>query len=154
MGIQSVKKQIQEENLNLKILEFSESTATVDEAAKAVGVEPGQIAKTLAFKVKEDDILIVVKGDSKIDNRKFKDYFKAKAKMMSGEEVLEITGHPVGGVCPFGLKNSINVYLDNSLKEFETVYPAAGTPNSAVKVTIEDLEEITNGVWVDVCKEY
>ncbi|WP_027626000.1 YbaK/EbsC family protein [Clostridium lundense] len=153
MGIQSVKKQIQEENLNLKILEFEESTATVDEAAKAVGVEPGQIAKTLAFKVKEDDILIVVKGDSKIDNRKFKDYFKAKAKMMSGEEVLEITGHPVGGVCPFGLKNSINVYLDNSLREFETVYPAAGTPNSAVKVTIEDLQEITNGVWVDVCKE-
>ncbi|PRR77087.1 Cys-tRNA(Pro)/Cys-tRNA(Cys) deacylase YbaK [Clostridium liquoris] len=152
MGIENVKKQINEKNLNLKILEFKESTATVDEAAKAVGVEPGQIAKTLAFKVKDDDILIVVKGDSKIDNRKFKDYFKTKAKMMSGEEVLEITGHPVGGVCPFGLKNPISVYLDNSLKEFESVYPAAGTPNSAVKVTIEDLEKITNGVWVDVCK--
>lgn len=152
MGMENVRKQIKEENLNLDILEFKESTATVDEAAKAVGVEPGQIAKTLAFKVKDDDILIVVKGDSKIDNRKFKDYFKTKAKMMSGEEVLEITGHPVGGVSPFGLKNSINVYLDNSLKEFESVYPAAGTPNSAVKVTIEDLEKITNGVWVDVCK--
>ncbi|KAJ51050.1 Cys-tRNA(Pro) deacylase [Clostridium tetanomorphum] len=152
MTLESVKKQIYEENLNLEVLEFQESTATVEEAAKAVGVELGQIAKTMAFKVKEENILIVAKGDSKIDNRKFKDCFKTKAKMMSSEEVMEITGHIVGGVCPFGLKNSIDVYLDESLKEFYEVYPAAGSCNSAVKITIDELEKITNGVWIDVCK--
>lgn len=152
MSVESVKNEFKEKSLGLEVIELDESTATVDLAATAIGVEPGQIAKTMALALKDENILIVSKGDAKIDNRKYKDFFKTKAKMLSFEEVFEVTGHPVGGVCPFGLKNSLKIYLDNSLKQYEYVYPAAGSPNAAVKVSLNELLEITNGVWVDVCK--
>lgn len=152
MSLESVKQQFKEENLGLEVMELGESTATVDLAAKAIGVEPGQIAKTMAFGLKDKNIIIVSKGDAKIDNRKYKDCFNTKAKMLSSDEVLEITGHPVGGVCPFGLKNPLEIYLDVSLKQYDYVYPAAGAPNAAVRVTLEELPQITNGQWVDVCK--
>lgn len=153
MSIESVKKQFKEDNISFEILEFESSSATVDLAAEVLGVEPGQIAKTMAFKIGEENILVVSKGDARIDNRKYKDQFKTKAKMLSFEEVLDSTGHPVGGVCPFGLKNPIKVYLDESLKNYEVVYPAAGSSNSAVKVPVEALGEVTNGTWINVCKE-
>lgn len=151
MGLEDVKRYFDEKNMNFEIKLFDESTATVELAAKVVGVQPGQIAKTMALKLKDRYIILVVKGDSKIDNKKYKDYFKTKLKMLDSEKVLEVTGHPVGGVCPFGLKNSIQVYLDKSLKVYDTVYPAAGTSNSAVKITIDELEKATGGIWVDVC---
>ncbi|QGU94684.1 YbaK/EbsC family protein [Clostridium bovifaecis] len=152
MSLESVKRQFKEENLGLKVMEMGQSTATVELAAEAIGVEPGQIAKTMALGLKDRNILIVSKGDAKIDNRKYKDYFKTKAKMLTGEEVLEITGHPIGGVCPFGLKKSMEVYLDNSLKQYDYVYPAGGAPNAAVKITLNELQNVTQGIWVDVCK--
>ncbi|QZY54091.1 YbaK/EbsC family protein [Crassaminicella profunda] len=152
MSIESVRKQFQEQKLNLEVLELNHSSATVELAAEAIGVEPNRIAKTMAFRVKDHEILIISKGNARIDNRKYKDYFNAKAKMLKADEVLEITGHPVGGVCPFGLENPLAIYLDESLKEFDYVYPAGGSPNSAVKTTIEQLEEVTKGIWVDVCK--
>lgn len=152
MSVESVKKQFEDENLSLKVVVLDKSTATVELAAEAIGVEPERIAKTMAFKLKDRDILIVSKGDAKIDNRKFKDCFSTKAKMLNPDEVLEVTGHAVGGVCPFGLKNPIDTYLDETLKKFDFVYPAAGSPNAAVKVSIEQLEEITKGTWADLCK--
>lgn len=153
MGVQDVKKYFQENNLNYEILEFEASTATVELAARALGVKPALIAKTMSFKLKnEENILIIAAGDRRVDNRKFKDVFKTKARMLDPEEVVEVTGHPVGGVCPFGLKNNLPVYLDVSLKEYEFVYPAAGSPNSAVKMTPDELQEVTSGEWVDVCK--
>jgi Cys-tRNA(Pro) deacylase len=152
VSVKSVKKQFEDENLNLKVVELDKSTATVELAAEAIGVEPERIAKTMAFKLKDRDILIVSKGDAKIDNRKFKDCFSTKAKMLNPDEVLEVTGHAVGGVCPFGLKNPIDTYLDETLKEFDFVYPAAGAPNAAVKVSVDQLEEITKGTWADLCK--
>lgn len=152
MSLESVRRQFEEEDLELKVVEMGQSTATVELAADAIGVELGQIAKTMALRLKDRDILIVSNGDARIDNRKYKDYFKAKAKMLNGDEVLEITGHPIGGVCPFGLKNPLEIYLDDSLKEYDYVYPAGGAPNAAVKITVEELEKITNGAWVDVCK--
>ncbi|MEA4826061.1 YbaK/EbsC family protein [Clostridium sp. JNZ J1-5] len=153
MSLESVKKHLDESNLGLVIMEMDGSTATVELAAEAIGVEPGQIAKTMALKLGDKNVLIVSKGDAKIDNRKYKDCFKTKAKMLSGDEVLEITGHPVGGVCPFGLKNPLEIYLDNSLKKYDYVYPAAGSKNSAVRITLEQLQNITNGKWIDVCKQ-
>ncbi|GAA0726257.1 YbaK/EbsC family protein [Clostridium malenominatum] len=152
MSIETVRKDFQRRNIELEILEFNVSSATVELASQALGVEPGRIAKTMAFKIKDEDVLIVAKGDVKVDNRKFKDAFGAKAKMLSSEELLESTGHPVGGVCPFGLKNPLKVFLDESLRAYDFVYPAVGAPNSAVKVELKYLENITNGEWVDVCK--
>jgi len=153
MSLESVRKYFQDNNLSdLHILETNASTATVELAAKAHGVEPALIAKTMAFGLKNKEILIVVKGDARIDNRKFKDCFHEKASMLSYDKVLEITGHPVGGVCPFGLKNPMDIYLDVSMKEFEVVYPAAGSANSAVKISPDRLQEVTGGTWVDVCK--
>ena len=152
MSLESVKKQFNEENLGLEVMELEESTATVDLAAKAIGVEPGQIAKTMAFGLKDKNILIVSKGDAKIDNKKYKECFSTKAKMLNIDEVLEITGHPVGGVCPFGLKNPLKIYLDVSLRQYDYVYPAAGSPHAAVKITLDKLEEVTSGEWIDVCK--
>ncbi|WP_053957629.1 YbaK/EbsC family protein [Inediibacterium massiliense] len=152
MSLESVKKFFEEKNLKFKIYEMDESTATVELAAKAHGIEPELIAKTMAFKLKERSILIVTKGDAKIDNRKYKDTFKTKCSMLKADEVFEITGHPVGGVCPFGLANPLDIYLDCSLKAFEYVYPAAGSINSSIKVTPEELKEITDAQWVDVCK--
>jgi Cys-tRNA(Pro) deacylase len=152
MSIESVKKHFFAAGLDLEVIEFAESSATVDLAAKVLGVEPGRIAKTLAFRLNERDILIIVKGDARIDNGKYKERFGEKARMMSFTEVTEITGHPVGGVCPFGLKNRLDIYLDRSLKEFDYVYPAGGSPSSAVKITVARLAKITQGEWVDLCK--
>ncbi|TCO74844.1 YbaK/EbsC family protein [Marinisporobacter balticus] len=152
MSIESVKRQFKEQNLDLVITELDESSATVALAANAIGVEPDRIAKTMAFRLADKDILVISKGTARIDNRKYKDYFKTKVKMLKAHEVLEITGHPVGGVCPFGLKNKLEIYLDKTLDSFDHVYPAGGSPNSAVKITVEKLEEVTNGTWIDVCK--
>lgn len=152
MSVESVKKHFKEANLGLEVIEMNNSTATVELAARAIGVEEGQIAKTIALELKEETILIVCKGDAKIDNRKYKDEFAIKAKMLSFENVENVTGHPVGGVCPFGLKNPLKIYLDESLKRYEYVYPAAGATNSAVKIDLDLLQSSTNGVWIDVCK--
>jgi Cys-tRNA(Pro) deacylase len=153
MGVAEVKEFFIDKNREFQVLEFEVSTATVELAAQALGVEPGLIAKTMSFRVKDDECLLVLAaGDKRVDNRKFKDAFQAKGKMLSVDEVVDITGHPVGGVCPFGLKNTLPVYLDVSLKAYEYVYPAAGSPQSAVKMTPEELQEVTGGQWVDVCK--
>ncbi len=153
MSIESVQKQFIEQGLDLKIIEFGESTATVQLAADAIGCEPAQIAKTMGFQLKDQSIVIVSKGDARIDNKKFKGAFATKAKMIPFSEVEEITGHPAGGVCPFGLNTGVSIYLDESLKEFEMVYPAGGTPNTAVKITVDQLADVTKGTWINVCKK-
>jgi Cys-tRNA(Pro) deacylase len=153
MGIKKVKTYFQENNYNFEVFEFETSTATVELAARALGVEPDLIAKTMSFKLKnEENILVVAAREKRVDNRKFKDCFQSKARMLDQDEVLEVTGHPVGGVCPFALKNKLKIYLDISLKKYQYVYPAAGSPSSAVKITPEQLQEVTGGEWVDVCK--
>jgi len=152
MGIQEVRNYFREKGLKHEILEFNASTATVELAARAVGVEPGMIAKTMSFKLRNNEVILVLTaGDKRVDNKKFKATFHSKGKMLNHDEVVEITGHPVGGVCPFGLKNDLPVFLDISLQEYEYVYPAAGSPNSAVKLTPAELQNITSGQWVDVC---
>lgn len=152
MSLNSVKQFFFEKDFNIEIMELEESSATVDLAASAIGVEPQYIAKTLAFKTPEKNILIVTSGNAKIDNRKYKDYFKAKAKMLNAQEVIEITGHPIGGVCPFGLRSKMEIYLDSTLKNFEYVYPAAGSPTCAIKLLVNELERLTEGEWIDVCQ--
>lgn len=151
MTVESVKKHIEESGFNLEIIEMDISTATVELAAKALGVEPARIAKTLAVRLKDEDILILAKGDMKIDNRKFKDYFNEKARFIKAEDLIEATGHPVGGVCPLGLSKPLTIYLDESLKIFDHVYPAAGGTNACFKVDVDYLREITQGIWIDVC---
>ena len=136
-----------------KILEFAVSSATVELAAVAVGVEGKRIAKTLSFWVNETPILIVTAGDAKIDNSKYKAFFGAKAKMLAFEEAESLIGHAVGGVCPFAVNEGVEVYLDESLKRFETVFPACGSSNSAIELTISELEQHSNSLkWIDVCK--
>ena len=152
MSVETVRAYLAENRLDYKIREFDASTETVELAAQALGVRPALIAKTLAFKVKDRGILIVTKGDARIDNRKFKQQFQAKAKMMCPDEIFETTGHPVGGVCPFGLKQEMDIFLDESLKQFEKVYPAAGSKNSCIEITPDELLKITKAEWVDVCK--
>ena len=138
---------------DLQIIEFSQSSATVELAARAAGVAPELIAKTLTYDLKDGShIIIVTSGTARVSNRKFKDCFHCKAKMMSHEEALELTGHPVGGVCPFGLKTPIDVYLDESLKKFDEVYPAAGAANNAVKIKVAEFADIAKASWVDVCE--
>jgi prolyl-tRNA editing enzyme YbaK/EbsC (Cys-tRNA(Pro) deacylase) len=152
MSLQSVKAFFQQLELNLPIIELQVSTATVALAAEAHGVEPGQIAKTLAFRLNDDRVLLVVaKGDARIDHKKFKDAL-GKGKMLGLDEVVELTGHPVGGVCPFGLAQALPVYLDVSLQTYEEVIPAAGSVNSAVRISPALMLKITNGQWVDVCQ--
>lgn len=151
MGCLEVQKFLDDKKLPHKIMYLDESSATVDLAAKAIGVEPAMIAKTLAFKLKNKNIVVVACGTARVDNKKYKEAFGCKAKMLSFDETLEITGHPVGGVCPFGLPEDVEIYLDESLKSFEVVYPAAGSGNSAIKITPEEIEEITGASWVDVC---
>lgn len=138
------------------MLEFETSSATVELAAQAVGVIPARIAKTLSFKQGEGCVLIVAAGDARIDNRKFKDAFGMKAKMLTPEEVLEMTGHAVGGVCPFAVENpQVETVLDCSLKRFESVYPACGSSNSAIELTCEELFSYAKATrWVDVCKDW
>jgi len=151
LGTEDVRRYFKENNYDFEIYELEESTATVEEAAKAHGVIPAMIAKTLAFDLKDKQILIVTNGEARIDNKKYKAQFRKKAKMMKPDQVLKIVGHPVGGVCPFGLKNPLEIYLDKSLLEFDYIYPAAGASNSSIKITPQKLQEITQGIWVDVC---
>ena len=154
MSLSKAKEYLKKFNLDQNIIEFSESTATVREAALALGCEDAQIAKTMAFLVDDAPILIVASGDKKIDNSKFKQTFHAKAKMIPFDELEMLVGHAAGGVCPFGINSQVKVFLDVSLKEFDTVYPACGTSNSAVKLTIQELEEASNYIeYIDVCKK-
>lgn len=156
MSVEIVKKNFTDNNINKEILEFPVSSATVELAAQAVGVEPARIAKTLSFYTKEKDgaILIVTAGDMKIDNSKFKHFFGMKAKMLSADDVERLTGHAIGGVCPFGNPEHTTVYLDVSMKRFDTVFPAAGSSNSAVELTCDELEQFSGSKeWIDVCKE-
>ena len=154
MAIDKAREHLKKYGFEDRVKEFDVSSATVELAAKAVGVEPCRIAKTLSFMTKEGPILIVVAGDARIDNKKYKEQFHVKAKMLTPEEVIELVGHAVGGVCPFGIKEGVFVYLDESLKRFETVFPACGSSNSAIELTISELEQCSGYVaWVDVNKE-
>lgn len=154
MGSERVKQYFDEHNIPNEIILLKESSATVELAAKALGREPGEIAKSLALRLKDGKVIIlVVCGTARIDNRRYKDTFQCKAQMLSYEETLAATGHPVGGVCPFALPEEIDVYLDESLKRFNEVYPAAGTGNSAVKFSIQELERATAGTWVYVTQD-
>ncbi len=155
MSLEKARQHLKQYGLDGRILEFETSSATVCEAAKAANCTEGEIAKTLSFLVADKPVLIVVAGDCKIDNAKYKKEFLAKAKMIPFESVDELIGHKVGGVCPFGIKENVTVYLDQSLKRFKMVYPACGSSNSAIKLTIAELEE-TSGCqrWIDVCKGY
>ena len=153
MSFVKAKEHIAKFGLEDRVMEFDVSSATVGEAAKAVGCEEEEIAKTLSFLVGDDPILIVVAGNCKIENSKYKAEFHKKAKMIPFENVEEVIGHGVGGVCPFGINENVKVYLDVSLKAFEVVYPACGSANSAVKLTVEELEKTSNYLkWIDVCK--
>ena len=136
-----------------RVLEFDVSSATVELAAKAVGVEGARIAKTLSFKTPEGCMLILAAGDARVDNHKFKERFHMKARMLTADEVLALVGHPVGGVCPFGCNEGVPVYLDESLKRFETVFPAVGSANSAIELNLDELFRYSKALsWVDVCK--
>ena len=153
MSIEMVKKYLEQWNLEDRVQEFTTSSATVELAAEALSVIPARIAKSMSFKTKEGCIIIVAAGDGKVNNSKFKSVFGEKAKMVPFEEVQELTGHPVGGVCPFALKEGVKVYLDKSLERFNTVFPAAGTPSSAIELNLEELFIASKAVaWVDVCK--
>ncbi|MGJ5837296.1 YbaK/EbsC family protein [Bacillus sp. G402] len=153
MSIKKVKDYFKQYEMDTRIQEFSVSSATVDLAASALGCEPERIAKTLSFLVNGQAILVVTSGDAKVDNKKFKEYFKTKAKMLPPQEVVDLVGHEIGGVCPFAIKNGVSVYLDMSLKRFETVYPACGSSNSAIELTIKQLEKYSGySQWIDVCK--
>ena len=153
MSLEAVQSYFSEFDMDHRIMVLDTSTATVEEAANAHGVDPDQIGKTLSFKLGEKAILIVVGGTAKIDNQKYKKYFAKKAKMLNQQEALEYTGHAVGGVCPFGLKNQLDVYLDVSLKKHNEVIPAAGDLNASIRMTIDELEQYSKCTdWVDVCK--
>lgn len=153
MSIERVKEYFGKYNMADRIQEFEVSSATVELAAAALNCEGCRIAKSLTFKVAEQPILIVVAGDAKIDNAKYKAQFATKAKMLTAEEAVELVGHAVGGVCPFAVKEGVTVYLDASMKRFETVFPACGSSNSAIELTIEELEKYSGyTAWVDVCK--
>ncbi|MFN3131923.1 MULTISPECIES: YbaK/EbsC family protein [unclassified Roseibium] len=152
MSLESVRAHLAEAAPDLEVLVTEDSSATVDLAAAAHGVEPGQIAKTLSFRVKDEVFLLVARGDARLDNKKAKAAFGGKAKMLSAEEVVEITSHPVGGVCPFGLPSPLKVYCDVSLKAFDVVIPAAGATNAAVRIAPDRMAEFTSAEWVDVCQ--
>ena len=154
MSVDKVKKYFSQYGMDSRILEFDGSSATVDLAAAALNCESGRIAMTLSFMVQDKPILIVSAGDVKIDNAKYKAFFGKKAKMLTADQVMELVGHAVGGVCPFAIKDGVTVYLDASLKKYETVFPACGSSNSAIELTIEEMEKYSGyKEWVDVCKE-
>jgi len=151
MSLESVKEALEKYDAKERILVFKESSATVDLAAKDIGCAPAEICKTMAFDVEGNTIVIAMAGDARVDNHKYKEYFHKKAKMLKGEEVPARTGHPIGGVCPFGLKEGCQVYLDVSLKRFEYVYPACGDINAAIKVSLKELEQFSGCyAWIDV----
>ena len=153
MGIAEGRAYVRTLGMEERVQEFPVSSATVELAAAALGVEGARIAKTLSFKTADGCMLILAAGDARIDNHKFKERFHFKAKMLSADEVLELVGHPVGGVCPFGIKPGIPVYLDESLKRFVTVFPAVGSGNSAIELTLDELYATSHALeWIDVCK--
>lgn len=153
MAIEKVKKYFAEYGMEDKVLEFDVSSATVELAAEALGCEPARIAKTLSFRRDEGCLIVVMAGDAKIDNKKFKQKFAMKARMLSAEEVDTLVGHAIGGVCPFAIKEDIPVYLDVSMRRFDTVFPACGSSNSAIELTCDQLEQYSHSLeWVDVCK--
>ena len=152
MSLESVRAWLAERAPDLRLIEAEETTATVETAARALGVEPGRIAKTLAVRAGEHLFLLVARGDARLDNRKTKDEFGARPRMLGADETLELTGHPVGGVCPFGLKTELPVYLDVSLKSFDLVYPAGGSLNTSVEVPAERLFDLVAERWVDLCR--
>ena len=156
MSIEKVRAYFRPLGLEERIREFDVSSATVELAAQAVGVEAARIAKTLSFKVDDRPILIVAAGDAKVDNGKYKAQFHTKAKMLTHEEAHTLIGHDVGGVCPFALPENVAVYLDVSMKRFDTIFPAAGSSNSAVEMTCQELEQYSSNfaAWVDVCKDW
>lgn len=153
MSLDSVRAWMAVNAPDLRLIEVRESTATVDSAARALGVEPGRIAKTLAVRVGDHLFLVVARGDARLDNRKCKDEFGARPRMLGADETFELTGHPVGGVCPFGLKQPLPVYLDRSLRDFDVVYPAGGSLNTSVEVSTTRLFELVGQRWVDVCSQ-
>lgn len=154
MSIEKVRDYFQQFKIEDRIIEFPTSSATVELAAQAAGCEPARIAKTLSFKVNDKCILIVTAGDTKIDNAKYKHFFGTKAKMLSAEEVEPLIGHAIGGVCPFGINDNVEVYLDISLKRFTTFFPACGSHNSAIELSPEELEKYSSNCkgWQDLCK--
>jgi len=153
MSIEKGRAYFRQFGMEERVMEFEVSSATVELAAKALGTAPERIAKTLSFKRDDGCILILAAGDARIDNPKFKARFAMKAKMLTPDEVLTLVGHPVGGVCPFGINEGVEVFLDESLRRFETVFPAVGSGNSAIELTIPELERYSNCTgWVDVCK--
>jgi prolyl-tRNA editing enzyme YbaK/EbsC (Cys-tRNA(Pro) deacylase) len=153
MSLEKAEKYLESKGFLDHVIVLQESTATVALAAEALGVEPGMIAKTMSFLQGDQAILVLTEGTARVDNRKYKDTFHVKAKMIPFEEVEDWIGHAPGGVCPFGIKEGISVYLDESLKKYDTVYPAAGDDHSAVRLTISELEQVCGAVgWVDVCK--
>lgn len=153
MAIEKVREYFKTQGMEDRVQEFEVSSATVALAAQALGCDENRIAKTLSFHVGQKVVLIVAAGDAKIDNSKYKAFFSAKAKMLAFEEAEELIGHAVGGVCPFAVNEGVEVYLDESLKRFETVFPACGSSNSAIELTINELEQHSGFVsWIDVCK--
>ena len=153
MAIERVRAYFREHGMEDRVREFEVSSATVELAAAALNCEPKRIAKTLSYMLDGVAILVVTAGDAKVDNAKYKSRFGTKAKMLTPDEAVELVGHAVGGVCPFALKEGVHVYLDESLKRFETVFPACGSGNSAIELTVDELEKYSNcSDWVDVCK--
>ncbi|NLY78133.1 MAG: YbaK/EbsC family protein [Tissierellia bacterium] len=155
MSIDRAREYLKKWNFDHRIMEFDVSSATVELAAQAVNCEPERIAKSMAFMANDKCIMIVTAGDARIDNKKYKKRFKCKAKMVPPDELVTLIGHEIGGVCPFGIEEGVEVYLDESLKRFETVFPACGSSNSAIELTIEELERCSGYIeWVDVCKDW
>lgn len=154
MSVSKVKEHLKKFNLDKNIITLDSLSATVNEASSALKIDPDMVAKTLAFLVCDDAILIVMSGDSKVDNHKYKTYFGKKAKMVPASDVEALTNHPVGGVCPFGVPENVKIYFDESLRHYKYVYPACGSINTAIKISIEDLEMVVgNYTWIDVCKK-
>lgn len=153
MSLDSVRAFMAANAPEIEVLVTEASTATVPEAAAAHGVEPGQIAKTLSLWLKDEAVLLVLAGDARIDNRKYKDRFETKAKMLSADEVLVQTSHPVGGVCPFGLPGSLRIFADQSLRRYGMIIPAAGAPNASLKITPDHMAALVGAEWVDVAQE-
>ena len=153
MSFEKAVNYLREKGMEDRVIVPEASSATVELAAQAIGVTPGEIAKTLSFITKEGPVLVIAGGTARVDNRKYKDTFHTKAKMIPGDQVEELIGHAPGGVCPFGIKEGVPVYMDESLRKYALVYPAAGDDHSAVRLTVEELEQVSGSIgWVDVCK--
>lgn len=153
MSLERAREYLRSKGFEERIIIPERSSATIAEAAEAIGCEPGMIAKTLSFLQDDGPVLILAEGMTRVDNKKYKAVFGCKAKMISAELVGELVGHEIGGVCPFGVKEGVRIYLDEKLKRHETVYPAAGSDHSAVRLSIAELEELCGNDWIDVCKD-